>query len=412
MSAGDHQAGVATWQRRLLPGELGRPEDRRRSARDWVVDVLALAVAWLIGAALLVDAWDQHGQAQAIADIVLGVAAGVLLWWRRPHPTGVAIAIGAMSAVSAVAAGPALVALFNAAIRSSRRGLAAVLGVGVAAAVVYSILYPDTQDPLAVSIVIGVLITGVIIGWGLFIRARRELVRSLRERAARLEAEQRLRVEQAREAERRRIAREMHDVLAHRVSLLSVHAGALEFRPDAPPEEIAQAAGVIRATARAALEELRAIVGVLREGDEAGTEPPQPTLADVPALVDESRAAGMRIDLDRAGPLDTVPDVTGRAAYRIVQEGLTNARKHAPGATVRVRVAVREGDELEVVVANRAPVAVPFPAAAEPDEPLLPGAGSGLIGLRERVELAGGRLEHGPDAAGDFVLRATLPLEP
>ena len=109
------------------------------------------------------------------------------------------------------------------------------------------------------------LLTAVVVGWGLFVRARRELVFSLRERAARLEAEQRLRVEQAREAERRRIAREMHDVLAHRVSLLTLHAGALEFRPDASPEEVAEAAGVIRATAHAALEELRRVIGVLRE---------------------------------------------------------------------------------------------------------------------------------------------------
>ncbi len=397
---------MATWQRRLLPGELGRPDDRRRSARDWAVDGCALLLAWLIGAGILFDAWDDHGAGLVAVDVALGVVAGLLLWWRRPHPTGVGIAVGALSAVSGLAVGPALVALFNAAIRSSRRGLAAVLAAQAGASVAYALVYPDAQDPLALSVAIGLLVTAVVVGWGLFIRARRELVRSLRERAARLEAEQRLRVEQAREAERRRIAREMHDVLAHRVSLLSVHAGALEFRPDAPPEEIAQAAGVIRETARAALEELRAIVGVLREGDEAGTEPPQPTLADVPALVEEGRAAGARIDLELAGDLDAVPAAIGRAAYRIVQEGLTNARKHAPGAAVRVRVAVA-GPQLAVSVVNRAPVAVAAPGAAGGP---LPGAGAGLIGLRERVELAGGRLSHGPDAAGDFVLEATLPL--
>ena len=137
------------------------------------------------------------------------------------------------------------------------------------------------------------LITGVVVGWGLFVRVQRELVLSLRERAATLEAEQRLRVEQAREAERLRIAREMHDVLAHRVSLLSLHAGALEFHPDASAEEVAEAAGVIRASAHAALEELRDVIGVLREGPPASApEPPQPTLADIPALVEECRAAG------------------------------------------------------------------------------------------------------------------------
>jgi hypothetical protein len=130
-------------------------------------------------------------------------------------------------------------------------------------------------------------------------------VLALHERADRLEAEQRLRVEQAREAERRRIAREMHDVLAHRVSLLALHAGALEFRPDAPSEEVAEAAGVIRANARAALEDLRGVVGMLRDsGDGSAPEPPQPTLGDIPALVEESRAAGMRVvlRLDAPGP--------------------------------------------------------------------------------------------------------------
>jgi signal transduction histidine kinase len=232
-------------------------------------------------------------------------------------------------------------------------------------------------------------------------------VRSLHERAQEREAEHRLHVEQAREAERRRIAREMHDVLAHRVTLLSLHAGALEFRPDAPAEEIAQAAGVIRASAHAALEELRQVIGVLRDGAEDGTpEPPQPTLAQIPALVDESRAAGMRVRLRFEAPGDeTIPAAVGRTAYRIVQEGLTNARKHAPAAAVEVAISALDGPRLVVAVASRQPVGV----AARVARGALPGAGTGLIGLAERVALAGGELEHGPDATGDFVLRATLP---
>ncbi len=172
----------------------------------------------------------------------------------------------------------------------------------------------------------------MVVGWGLFARARRELVLSLRERAARLEAEQRLHVEQAREAERRRIAREMHDVLAHRVSLLSLHAGALEFRPDAPPEEIAEAAGVIRASAHAVMQELREVIGVLRDGERA------------PSARSRRSPTSPRSSRSRAPPAcgsrpastltPTWPTATGRTAYRIVQEGLTNARKHAPGAAV------------------------------------------------------------------------------
>jgi signal transduction histidine kinase len=199
----------------------------------------------------------------------------------------------------------------------------------------------------------------------------------------------------------------MHDVLAHRISLLSVHAGALEFRPDAPPEAIAEAAGVVRSSAHAALQELRDVIGMLREDDVAeATGPPQPTLCDVPALVEESRAAGTRVELDLAVPEGALPDALGRTAYRIVQEGLTNARKHAAGAAVGVRVAV-DGDALEVRVASRAAVAA---AGGAGGAPLPPGAGTGLIGLRERVVLAGGTLEHGRAAGGDFVLRAVLPV--
>jgi signal transduction histidine kinase len=229
--------------------------------------------------------------------------------------------------------------------------------------------------------------------WGLFARTQRNLLQSSHERARQLEAEQRAHVEQAREAERRRIASEMHDVLAHRLSLLSVHAGALEFHPDAPPEEIAEAAGVIRSTAHEALRDLREVIGVLREGD-GGVDPPQPTLDAIPALIEESRAAGMRVKARiEAADADALH---GRTAYRVVQEGLTNARKHAPAAAVEVTVAGEEPLVVEVVSRRAAGGAT------------MPGAGTGLIGLAERVELVGGTLEHGPNERGDFVLRATL----
>ena len=282
-----------------------------------------------------------------------------------------------------------------------------MVGLALASTAIFPLLYAGDES-YGFQIVLGVLITGVVVGWGLFVRVQRELVVSLRERAATLEAEQRLRIEQAREAERLRIAREMHDVLAHRVSLLSLHAGALEFHPDASPEEVAEAAGVIRASAHAALEELRDVIGVLREGEGvpgAAPEPPQPTMADVPALVDESRRAGMHLHCTLDVPSDpALPAAVERAAYRIVQEGLTNARKHAPGAAVQVTIATEASTGLVVEVVSRRAVGV-----AAPERLALPGAGTGLVGLAERVELAGGELRHGPDEAGDFVLRASLP---
>jgi len=243
-----------------------------------------------------------------------------------------------------------------------------------------------------------------VLAWGMFIHARRQLVESLRERGRWVETEQRLRIEQARQLERTRIAREMHDVLGHRISLLSMHAGALEFRPDAPPEEIAKAAGIIRDSAHQALQDLREVIGVLRQ-DSAGVDGqrPQPRIEDLPALVEESRQAGANIHADyRMADLEGVPTAIGRSAYRIVQEGLTNARKHAPDARVEVAVDGEAGAGLSVEVLSRPSVAGGRPSA-------IPGGGAGLVGLVERATLAGGHLEHGRTTDGNFLLRAWLP---
>jgi signal transduction histidine kinase len=214
----------------------------------------------------------------------------------------------------------------------------------------------------------------------------------------------------------------MHDVLAHRLSLLSVHAGALEFRPDARPEDIARAAGVVRAGARQALQDLREVIGVLRENDEqpapgaapaapAGAERddpprPQPTLAELPDLLDESRTAGTPVELDPASTLPAeAPAQVGRHVYRIVQEGLTNARKHAPRCPVRALVQMSAVDGVVVDLRNPLPRANPAGA-----EVTLPGAGTGLIGIAERVVLAGGRMEHGTTEDGrEFRLHVWLP---
>ncbi len=183
------------------------------------------------------------------------------------------------------------------------------------------------------------LVSLTVIGWGMFVRSRRQLLLSLHDRALRAENEAALRAEQAQRLAREEIAREMHDVLAHRLTLLSVHAGALEFRPDAPRPEIVRAAGVIRESAHEALQDLRQVIGVLRGGDTETPGRPQPTLAALDALVSECREAGMKVVLDSRVPdPGSVPAALGRTAYRIAQEALTNARKHAPGAEVTVIV--------------------------------------------------------------------------
>ena len=395
------RSSIQRWQRRLLPGELSEAPGAR-SARDWFVDSALFALAVILGVVTLVQTWDDHYVLLVALDIAAGSAACLALWLRRSRPVAVgtlAVVAGAFSALAGVAA---LFAVFGVALRASRRALIGIAALAALAIVTFNLLYPSIGD-FGTQTLLAWLVLLIAISLGLFARVRRELVLSLRERTERLEAEQRLRVEQAREAERRRIAREMHDVLAHRLSLLTVHAGALEFRPDASREELAEAAEVIRASARAALQELREVIGLLRdEGDEGVPQPPQPTFAEIPMLVEESRAAGMNVQLDVETPAAEVPVAVGRTAYRVVQEGLTNARKHAPGAAVEVRFSAGS-NVLAVEVVNR-----PAVRAAASDPLAEAGTGTGLIGLAERVALTGGELTYGPDAAGDFVLRATL----
>ena len=214
--------------------------------------------------------------------------------------------------------------------------------------------------------------------WGMFVRARRQLLFTLRERALRAEADQRLHADRARMAERTRIAREMHDVLAHRISLIALHAGALEVRPDLPPE-VRETAELLRLTARQALEELRGVIGVLREDRAGAAAPaPQPTLSDIPRLIDETRRAGAKIDFEmQVDQPQAAPRALGRDAYRVVQEALTNIGKHAERTAGRVRVTGAADTGLHVSVRNRLPVATPA-------GPALPGSGAGLLGLQER----------------------------
>jgi signal transduction histidine kinase len=306
------------------------------------------------------------------------------LWWRRRWPVGLALALVALSTFSELVAGAMVVALFTVAVYRPPRTSLAVYGLSVLAALVYVLLRPEPGVPSLLLFLLGVAIQGAAVGWGLFIHYRRRLVESLRDRAARAETEAHLRAEQAQQRARDEIAREMHDVLGHRLSLLSVHAGALEFRPDADPAEIARAAKVIRENAHQALQDLREVIGVLRA---PVGELPQPTLADVRQLVAESGRAGMRVGL-REEVGGAVPDLVGRTAYRIVQEALTNARKHAPGAAVDVHLAGAPGQGLTVEVCNQPPAPRPptpgrcgLRPVASRRPPAAPGPRSRLAGV-------------------------------
>jgi signal transduction histidine kinase len=372
-----------------------------RSRRDWVADTVIFLLAMVLGATSLISSfrYGLHG-ALFVIDAITGVLLCLALWWRRRWPLALGLASLPVLTVSSFAGPAGVFILFT--VAAYRRWPLAFLVAGAQLALlpVERAVHPQGGSS-ATYYLTGIFGTAVIVAWGMFWRGRRQTQRERRRRAA---AEEQLRVEQIRHAERARIAREMHDVLAHRISLLSLHAGVLEYRPDASPEQVARTAAVIRASAHQALEDLRAVIGVLRDGsDGAAPQPPQPTLAALPGLLEESRAAGMRLNADvRLAEPAAVPEAVGRHALRIVQEALTNARKHAGEAPVDLRIEGAPGQGLTIEVRNPAPVLTAGTTQ-------IPGSGTGLVGLTERATLSGGHLEHGLDGQGDFRLHAWLP---
>ncbi|HEV8278311.1 MAG TPA: histidine kinase [Streptosporangiaceae bacterium] len=383
-----------------VPGEL--------PARRWPGLSVRAGVIGAIGALTAVTIWGEFSSHTATSLLVLDVAVGVvacallpvLLRWPVPG----ALALAALAAVSPAAIPAATVGTLYVA-EWRRFAVAATVGAaGVVAGAVQGLWRPVGGLPYIWWLVLVIVAEAALVGWGQVTRARHALIASLQERARRAEAEQGRRVAEARAAERTRIAREMHDVLAHRLSLLATYAGAIEYRPDAPPEQVARAAGVVRAGAHQALDELREVITVLRDddGDGDAVQRPQPGLADLPRLVEESRDAGARVQLDdRVPDPAALPGATGRTAYRVVQEGLTNARKHAPGEPVQVVLDGRPGDRLLIDIRN--PLGDGHAAP-----PAITGSGTGLIGLTERVRLAGGKLDH-QVTGGEFRLSARLP---
>jgi signal transduction histidine kinase len=371
---------------------MGDEVRRRRSARDWAVDSLVFVIG-LFGGLWLYDDGSRDAVSSTFLafDLLAGMALCLTLWFRRRWPVQLALIAAALATFSDAASAPTLLLVMTVAVYKPLRTTLAVCAAHAVALAIYFIVRPK-PDPLPALAVAAIAIYAAAVGWGLYLRSRRQLLQTLRDRADRAETVARLQAQQAQLRAREEIAREMHDVLGHRLSLLSVHAGALAYRPDATTAEVGGAAEIIRASAHQALQDLREVIGVLRA---PVGELPQPTFADLPVLVEDSRKAGLPVELDFDAP-GTLPDHVGRTAYRIVQEGLTNALKHAPGAPVRVKVTGAPGNGLEVEVSTPAPQSEA-------------GEGQGLRGLSERAELVEGRLEHGRTPEGDFRLAAWLP---
>ncbi|MGG2462544.1 sensor histidine kinase [Streptomyces sp. RGM 3693] len=449
---------------------------RRRSV---VLDVLLALVSMVECMAEGVPFAHSSG-IPVVAGVLLGLVAGPVLLVRRRWP--VAVVLTSIAVMPAEMGGLlSVVGLYTlAASDVPRRIIGLLAGMTVVGTVVTTFFsmrqdvagQPEFHPPVwfvtVMALAVGLVLTAPPVLWGLYVGARRRLVVSLRERADGLERELSLladraeeRAEWARNEERTRIAREMHDVVAHRVSLMVVHAAALQAVALKDPEKASRNAGLVGDMGRQALTELREMLGVLRTADGAavrgpvGSDEPErlaavasrvsrqaaegvadvpagavagaaggpaggadlesdgPWLGELGALVEQSRVAGMAVEFSVHGG-DGEPVAVGvvgapryaarveQTVYRVVQEALTNVHKHAPGARARVRLAHRAG-EVAVQVENG-------PSERDATDAGLPSGGNGLVGMRERVTALGGVFVSGPTEAGGFRVSAVVPV--
>lgn len=400
-----------------MPVPQLRPSQRSgRAARSWG-RVWRWAFAVVVGAAASAvqygtvvdevgpDGPDAVGLAVLMAlDVVAAPVALVLLAWRRrPVPAAAVILLSSFSALS-VGAG-VIAAVSFAATQSLRR----VVAVGIAFTVLAtsaSWLVPGSESPswgvaLAVAAVYAVL---ALIG--LYVRNRRQLVASLQAQARSTRAEQQALAETARSLEQARIAREMHDALGHQLSLIAMHAGALESRDDLSPEDTRTAAGVVRQSAHLAMDELRQVLGVLNHASTRSDGSDLPTLVQLDELLDTGIGSGVVPDFRCEIDVDALPPTLSRHLYRLAQEALTNVRKHAPGQPTVVLLHRLHPGAVELVVRNRLADRPDGAQAAARSEHVH----HGLTGMAERARLAGGSITAGPEAS-EFVVRAVLPCQ-
>ena len=383
--------GAGLWAGRLTPRQA-----------DWVVvgAVLTLSLPALVHAGLS----GNRPVAIGLATLPFGTLP---LLWRRSHPGPVLAILAVAFAVPAIFgnAEPNSVGLLFGVGSAARYGdgrLRHVTGTAALGALLVA---------FAIMLVTGEVrtlghLTGMAFGSGVAwvvgdrARTRHAYLAQLEERANRLEREREDHARRAAEAERNRIARELHDVVAHNVSVIAVQAGAARIASRDRPGQAAETLALIERTARSTLAEVRTVLGILRRADHEGPgRGPQPTLAQLDALLTRAREAGLNLEVRVQGNLDALPAMVDLSAYRIVQEALTNVMKHAAGA--RVHVLVNRTDRaIDMVVVDDGPGAPPNPSG-----------GQGLIGMRERAALVGGQLTAGPALGGGFRVQAQLPVE-
>ncbi|MBZ4324005.1 sensor histidine kinase [Streptomyces huiliensis] len=366
-----------------------------KTDRTWPRWAEALLVA-LVGYLSVQEAYvraDGHWLAWEAALALAATAAVALRGRFLPLAAAVTVATAAVLGIVP----PLLVVLF----RTARRGRLVPALLCAAAALAGNRLADPGRNLWTLHLYGPFMPLALALALGLWAGSHRRLVAALDDQVERLRVERGLRAEQARLAERARIAAEMHDVLAHRLTVLALHAGALRRRAAGLPEPVAERLDLLRTTSTEALADLRDVLGALRHTEDGpdAADRREPGLRELSELLAEARAAGQTVEADLAGDAESVPVSHRLAVHRVVQEALTNARKHAAGAPARVTV--RYGTaESAVDVRND---------AGTPSEAADFGSGYGLIGLTERVTALGGRLEYGPSDRGGWRMTATLP---
>ncbi|HUB73135.1 MAG TPA: histidine kinase [Solirubrobacteraceae bacterium] len=390
---------------RELPSRLGQAAGRLTAREvDWLAVLATFVVATLkVGRAV--------ARGHPVVALVLLPFATLPLLWRRTYPGAVLLVLGTVfaAAFALYRSAPSNVGLLFALYAAARYGGSRVrLLSGFAAALL-------TAIPVVMLIIDGTgaiprrsLTTSLAVGMGAawlageLARTRRTYLHALEERAARLARDRGEHARRAAEQERMRIARELHDVVTHNVSVIAVQADAAIITADSHPGRASEALDLIQRTARDTLHELRVLLGVLRATDRAATGAPlrpSPSLSDLGELIEQTGAGGVHATIEVVGTPIALDATADLAAFRVVQEALANAVRHAPGAAAEVHLRW-SARTLDITVRTSG-------GRHLPNGP----AGYGLIGLEERVRMLGGGLDSGPDGHGGFAVHARIPVD-
>ncbi|MFG2695096.1 sensor histidine kinase [Kitasatospora sp. NPDC048407] len=367
------------------------------------------------------DGYRLSGTARFLAVAVAVILPGLMVVRRRwpDITTAVAVVLGIGQIALVIEPGAASIGYLVFAYTGAAFGrrwtpwLALVASLAAGPLTVWRLMptSPDApNDTFAKRVLVAALMTTPFVlcwAWGRLTRVRRAYLIELEDRAARLERERDAQSQVAVAAERARIARELHDVVAHNVSVMIVQADGAAYVMDSSPQQTKEALGTIASTGRQALAEMRRLLGVLRTADTTGEYVPQPGVEELPELLEQVRTAGLPVEFTATGEARELPRGLELTVYRIVQEALTNVRKHGgPDAHATVAVDFRDGD-LEVLVEDDGRGSTREQLATGGTD----GLGHGLIGMRERVGMVSGSLDVGPRPGGGFRIRAVLPLK-